>query len=188
MSRVGRQPVSIPDGVTVTLDPPSGGTGQRCRVSGPRGELSHLAHRRIGVRVEDGQIIVTRSSDAPQDRSLHGLTRALLSNMVTGVTDGFRRTLEIVGTGYRAQLQGETLVLTVGFSHAVELEPIAGATFELESPTRIHVTGIDRQVVGQQAALVRRVRPPEPYKGKGIRYQGEAVRRKAGKAKVGTGF
>ena len=188
MSRVGKQPVPIPDGVTVTLDPPADAGGQFCAVSGPRGDLSHEVHPRIGVAVDDGQIVVTRPSDAPQDRALHGLTRALLSNMVVGVTDGFRKTLEIVGTGYRAQLQGRTLVLNVGFSHTVEMDPLEGAEFEVETPTRIHVTGVDKQIVGQQAALVRRIRPPEPYKGKGIRYQDETVRRKAGKSRVGTGF
>ncbi len=188
MSRVGKQPVPVPDGVTVALDPPADGGGQRCAVNGPRGELSHQVHRRIRVSADEGQIVVTRASDAPQDRALHGLTRALLSNMVVGVTEGFRKTLEIVGTGYRAQLQGRTLVLNIGFSHTVEMEPLEGTEFELESPTRIHVSGIDKQIVGQQAALVRRVRPPEPYKGKGIRYQNETVRRKAGKARVGTGF
>ena len=188
MSRVGKQPVPIPDGVTVTLEPPAAEGGQRCAVRGPRGDLSHEVHPRIGVAVDSGQILVTRPSDAPKDRALHGLTRALLNNMVVGVTEGFRKTLEIVGTGYRAQLQGQTLVLNVGFSHTVEMEPLEGVEFELESPTRIHVTGVDKQIVGQQAALVRRVRPPEPYKGKGIRYHDETVRRKGGKARVGTGF
>ena len=182
MSRVGKEPIPIPDGVTVTLD------GQRCTVKGAKGELWHEVHADIRVTVDDGRIIVTRPSDAPSHRALHGLTRALLNNLVAGVTEGFRKTLEIVGTGYRAQLQDGTLVLNVGYSHSVEMEPLAGVTFELESPTRVHVTGIDKQVVGQQAALVRRVRPPEPYKGKGIRYEDEVVRRKSGKARVGTGF
>ena len=181
MSRVGKQPIPIPDGVTATLD------GQTCTVRGPMGELSHEAHPDVRVTIDDGRIIVTRPSDTPLHRSLHGLTRALLQNMVTGVTGGFRKTLEIRGTGYRAQLQGTKLVLSVGFSHTVELEPLEGATFELESPTLIHVSGIDKQVVGQQAALVRRVRPPEPYKGKGIRYAGELVRIKAGKTAAGVG-
>ena len=182
MSRVGKQPIAIPDGVTVTLD------GQDCTVTGPRGELAQQVHADIRVSIDGGEIIVTRPSDEPRHRALHGLTRALLANMVEGVTEGFRRTLEIVGTGYRAQLQGETLVLNVGHSHPVTLEPIAGAAFEVETPTRVHVTGVDKQVVGQQAALVRRARPPEPYKGKGIRYADEVVRRKAGKSKVGVGF
>jgi len=128
--------------------------------------------------------VVTRRSDEPEDRAVHGLTRALIANMITGVTDGFRRSLELQGTGYRAQLQGSNLVLTVGFSHPVQMEPIEGATFEVETPTLLHVSGIDKQVVGQQAALVRRVRPPEPYHGKGIRYRGEVVKLKAGKSRA----
>jgi len=176
MSRVGKLPVAVPSGVTVTLD------DGRCVVKGPKGSLEHEVHPEVRVSLDDGQVVVTRPSDAPEHRSLHGLTRALIANMVTGVTDGFRRTLEIQGTGYRAEVRGKNLVLTVGFSHPVEMEPLEGATFELETPTRLHVTGIDKQVVGQQAALVRRVRPPEPYRGKGIRYQGEVVRLKAGKS------
>jgi large subunit ribosomal protein L6 len=176
MSRVGKLPVPVPSGVTVTLE------DGRCVVKGPKGSLEHEVHPKVRVSLDDGHVVVTRPSDAPEHRSLHGLTRALIANMVTGVTDGFRRTLEIQGTGYRAEVRGKNLVLTVGFSHPVEMEPLEGATFELETPTRLHVTGIDKQVVGQQAALVRRVRPPEPYRGKGIRYQGEYVRLKAGKS------
>ncbi len=176
MSRVGKLPVPVPSGVTVTLE------DGRCVVKGPKGTLEHEVHPKVRVSLDDGQVVVTRPADAPEHRSLHGLTRALIANMVTGVTDGFRRTLEIQGTGYRAEVRGKNLVLTVGFSHPVEMEPLEGATFELETPTRLHVTGIDKQVVGQQAALVRRVRPPEPYRGKGIRYQGEYVRLKAGKS------
>jgi large subunit ribosomal protein L6 len=176
MSRVGKLPVTVPSGVTVTLD------GQHVRVQGPRGVLEHDVHPRIRLGQDDGTLVVTRPSDAPEVRALHGLTRALVANMVHGVTEGFRKSLEIVGTGYRAELRGSTLVLNVGYSHPVPLEPIEGAAFELETPTRVHVTGIDKQVVGQQAALVRRVRPPEPYRGKGIRYQGERIRMKAGKA------
>lgn len=175
MSRVGKQPVPVPDGVQVRLD------GGVCRVHGPRGELSQDLHPAMNVQLGDGAVIVTRPSDAPGHRSLHGLTRALIANMVQGVTDGFTKTLEIVGTGYRAELRGDHLVLNVGFSHQVDLRPLDGATFEVETPTRVHVHGIDKQVVGQQAALVRHVRPPEPYQGKGIRYRGEQVRRKAGK-------
>ncbi|MDP6607195.1 MAG: 50S ribosomal protein L6 [Dehalococcoidia bacterium] len=190
MSRVGKQPIPIPSGVTVTLGegaPGDGGSdGTPCTVKGPKGELSHTAHPDVRVTMDGDAVIVTRPSDAPEHRALHGLTRALLANMVTGVTDGFRKTLEIVGTGYRAQLQGKSLVLNVGFSHQVEMEPLDGAEFEVETPTLIHVSGIDKQVVGQQAALVRAVRPPEPYKGKGIRYQDEVVRRKAGKARIGV--
>lgn len=126
--------------------------------------------------------MVTRPSNAPTHRALHGLTRALLANMVTGVSDGFRKSLEIQGTGYRAELRGSNLVLNVGYSHPVELQPLEGAAFEVETPTRVHVVGIDKQVVGQQAALIRKQRPPEPYRGKGIRYAGEVVRRKAGKS------
>jgi large subunit ribosomal protein L6 len=178
MSRVGKAPIVVPDGVTVTLE------GQRCTVKGPKGELTHEAHADIRVTQDGGSIVVTRPSDAPKHRSLHGLTRALLNNMVVGVTDGFRKSLEIQGTGYRAQKQGETLVLNVGFSHPVEMEPLEGASFELESPTILHIEGVDKQIVGQQAALVRRVRPPDVYRGKGIRYLGEQIRLKAGKAKA----
>ncbi len=176
MSRVGKQPVPVPDGVRVSLD---GGT---CRVQGPRGELAQDLHPEMDVRLSDGgEVVVTRPSDAPGHRALHGLTRALIANMVEGVTEGFTKSLEIVGTGYRAELRGQSLVLSVGFSHQVELEPLDGVSFEVETNTRVHVHGIDKQRVGQQAALVRRVRPPEPYQGKGIRYRGEQVRRKAGK-------
>ena len=176
MSRVGRLPIPIPSGVEVTLE------GQRALVRGPKGELAQQLHPAIEARLEDGVLTVGRPSDAPTHRALHGLTRALLANMVTGVTDGFRKTLEIQGTGYRAELRGQNLMLNVGYSHPVEIEPLAGVTFEVETPTRVHVVGIDKQVVGQQAALVRKTRPPEPYRGKGIRYAGEVVRRKAGKS------
>jgi large subunit ribosomal protein L6 len=175
MSRVGRLPIPVPSGVTVAMD------GQRVTVRGSRGELSHEVHPDIRVTVDESQVVVTRPSDAPSVRALHGLTRALIANMVTGVSQGFRKSLEINGTGYRAELRGTNLVLTVGYSHPVEMAPIAGAAFEVETPTRLHVTGIDKQVVGQQAALIRKVRSPEPYRGKGIRYQGERIRTKAGK-------
>ncbi len=175
MSRVGKQPVPVPDGVQVQLD--SG----VCRVQGPRGELSQVLHGDMDVQLGDGEVVVTRPSDTPNHRALHGLTRALIANMVEGVTQGFTKSLEIVGTGYRAELRGQSLVLNVGFSHQVELQPLDGVEFEVETQTRVHVHGIDKQMVGQQAALVRRVRPPEPYQGKGIRYRGEQVRRKAGK-------
>lgn len=175
MSRVGKLPIPVPSDVTVSLD------GQRVSVRGPRGELSHEVHSEIRVSLDEGQVVVTRPSDAPTVRALHGLTRALIANMVTGVAQGFRKSLEIVGTGYRAELRGSNLVLTVGYSHPVELTPLPGAAFELETPTRLHVSGIDKQVVGQQAALIRKVRSPEPYRGKGIRYQGERIRIKAGK-------
>ena len=176
MSRVGKLPIPVPEGVTVTL------SGQLCSVRGPRGELKQEIHPEIRVNMHEGQVIVTRPSDAPSMRALHGLTRALIANMVTGVASGFRKSLEIVGTGYRAELRGTNLVLTVGYSHPVELTPLPGAAFEVETPTRLHVSGIDKQVVGQQAALIRKVRSPEPYRGKGIRYQGERIRIKAGKA------
>lgn len=176
MSRVGRLPIPIPAGVEVTLE------GQHARVKGPRGQLDHDVHPAIAVTVDDGTVVVTRPSNAPTHRALHGLTRALLANMVTGVSTGFRKSLEIQGTGYRAELRGSNLLLNVGYSHPVELEPLEGAAFEVETPTRVHVVGIDKQVVGQQAALIRKQRPPEPYRGKGIRYAGEVVRRKAGKS------
>ena len=175
MSRVGKVPIPVPEGVEVRI------AGGACSVRGPRGELEHALHPDIDVRLDDGVVTVRRPSDAPPHRALHGLTRSLIANMVEGVTAGFTKTLEIVGTGYRAELRGESLVLSVGFSHRVELEPLDGAAFELETPTVVHVTGIDKQIVGQQAALVRQVRRPEPYQGKGIRYRGEQVRRKAGK-------
>ncbi len=178
MSRVGKAPVPVPSGVSVKLD------GQRCSVTGPKGELTFEVHPAIRVSQDADELVVTRPSDAPQHRALHGLTRALIANMVTGVTDGFRKSLELRGTGYRAQLQGQQLVLNVGFSHPVEIQPLDGAQFEVETPTLVHVSGIDKQIVGQQAALVRRVRPPEPYHGKGVRYVDEYVRQKAGKARV----
>ena len=175
MSRVGKQPVPVPDGVQIQLD------GGVCLVQGPRGELSQVLHGDMDVQLDGGEVVVTRPSDTPNHRALHGLTRALIANMVEGVTQGFTKSLEIVGTGYRAELRGQSLVLSVGFSHQVELQPLDGVAFEVETATRVHVHGIDKQAVGQQAALVRRVRPPEPYQGKGIRYRGEQVRRKAGK-------
>ncbi len=179
MSRVvGKQPIDIPSGVTVTL---SDGV---CAVKGPKGELSEAIRPEVRVSVDDDTVVVTRPNDQPEVRALHGLTRALIQNMVTGVTDGYRKSLELRGTGYRAQMQGSNLVLNVGFSHQVEMQPLPGASFECETQTLVHVDGISKQVVGQQAALVRRVRPPEPYHGKGIRYLGEFVRQKAGKAKV----
>ena len=175
MSRVGKAPIPVPEGVEVRIE------GGACSVRGPRGELAQALHPDIEVRLDDGVLTVRRPSDTPPHRALHGLTRSLIANMVEGVTAGFTKTLEIVGTGYRAELRGESLVLSVGFSHQVEFEPLDGAAFEVETPTVVHVTGIDKQIVGQQAALVRQVRRPEPYQGKGIRYRGEQVRRKAGK-------
>lgn len=178
MSRVGRKPIVVPPGVEVAV------AGSECRVKGPRGQLTQEIHNDVRVSVDGGEVVVTRASDQPQHRALHGLTRALIQNMVIGVTDGFRKSLELQGTGYRAQLQGSSLLLNVGFSHPVEMKPIDGATFEVETPTLLHISGVDKQVVGQQAALVRRVRPPEPYHGKGIRYRGEQIRLKAGKSRA----
>jgi large subunit ribosomal protein L6 len=177
MSRIGKQPIAIPSGVEITLD------GNVCRVKGPKGTLFQEIHSDIHVGVEDGQVVVTRPNDRPGTRALHGLTRSLIWNMVAGVTEGYRKSLELQGTGYRAQVQGTNLVLSVGYSHPVEMQPIEGATFVAETNTLVHVDGIDKQVVGQQAALIRRVRPPEPYHGKGIRYRGEVIKLKAGKTK-----
>ena len=180
MSRIGRMPVPIPDGVEVALD------GQHVRVSGPLGTLERDIHPEITVTREDGVLRVARPSDMPRHRALHGLSRSLVANMVTGVTTGFSKVLEISGVGYRAQLQGGTLVLALGFSHPVEIAPPEGITFTVETPTRLVVSGADRELVGQVAADIRSRRKPEPYKGKGIRYAGEQIRRKAGKAgKVG---
>ncbi len=183
MSRIGRLPVSIPDGVQVSIDGPS------VRVKGPRGELSRRFDPQIEIELADGQLVVRRSSDRPQVRALHGLTRALLANMVEGVSDGFRKSLEIVGLGYRADLQGDDLVLQVGHSHPVRYASPEGIAFQVERGNRIiHVDGVDKELVGQVAAEIRAVRKPEPYKGKGIRYVDEQVRRKAGKAgKVALG-
>lgn len=175
MSRVGKKPVPVPKGVTVSVD------GQLVNVKGPKGELSRRFRPEITVRSEDGQILVERGSDAPQQRALHGLTRALIANMVEGVTQGYRKSLELVGVGYRAEKKGKSLVVTVGFSHPVDYPEPPGITLSTPSPTIIVVEGIDKEKVGQTAAELRSIRPPEPYKGKGIRYQGEQVRRKAGK-------
>ena len=177
MSRIGRKPISIPAGVEVAID-----EGNAVRVTGPKGELSATFSRDLKLLRKDGAIAVERPDNEREHRSLHGLTRTLLNNMVLGVTEGYRRDLEIQGVGYRAALDGPTLVLTVGFSHPVRMAPPPGITYALDGPTRISVVGIDKQMVGEEAARIRRVRPPEPYKGKGIRYAGEQVRRKAGKA------
>ncbi|RME89427.1 MAG: 50S ribosomal protein L6 [Anaerolineae bacterium] len=180
MSRIGRLPIPVPDGVQVEIK------GSHVRVKGPKGELQRTFSPTIGIRLEDGQIKVTRSSDAPDQRALHGTTRAVLANMVQGVSAGFERVLEIEGVGYRAELAGKKLVLQVGFSHPVEIEPPEGITFEVDTRGRqVKVIGIDKEKVGQVAAEIRKVRPPEPYHGKGIRYAGEHVRRKAGKAGKG---
>jgi large subunit ribosomal protein L6 len=176
MSRVGKKPVEVPDGVDVKID------GNAVTVKGAKGELNRMFHERIGFDITNGVINVTRPDDSRESRALHGLSRALLSNMVVGVSDGFRKELEIQGVGYRATLKGQDLELSVGFSHTVTVTAPEGITFEVPEPTRITVSGIDKEQVGQIAADIRKVRPPEPYKGKGIRYVGEYVRRKAGKA------
>lgn len=176
MSRIGRQPIVIPSAVKVKIE------GDRVTVSGPKGELSRQFHRDIDIRLDDGQLLVSRPSDRPEHRSLHGLTRSLLANMVTGVTEGFSKMLELHGVGYRVQMQGQKLVLQVGYSQPVEITPPPEITLAVEGTSRVMVEGISRELVGQVAADIRAVRPPDPYKGKGIRYQGERVRHKAGKA------
>jgi large subunit ribosomal protein L6 len=175
MSRIGRQPIELPSGVSVALSP------GRVMVNGPLGELSQEVPLRMKIEQQDGSVVVTRPSDRGDDRALHGLTRSLIANMVEGVTNGFQKRLEIQGVGYRAALRGTDLELNVGFSHSVVMKAPAGITFEVPTPTEVLVKGIDKQQVGQIAAEVRKVRPPEPYKGKGIRYEGEYVRRKVGK-------
>jgi large subunit ribosomal protein L6 len=176
MSRVGRQPIGIPAQVEVRIE------GSRVTVKGPNGELARDFDPAMRIHLEDGQVLVTRRSDEPRHRALHGLTRTLIANMVQGVHQGFTKTLELHGVGYRAQQQGPSVQFSVGFSHTVEKTPPPGITLEVEGTGRVHVRGIDKQLVGQVAAEIRRIRPPEPYKGKGIRYEGEYVRRKAGKA------
>ena len=178
MSRIGKQPITVPSAVKVDID------GRNVKVSGPRGTLEREVVPEVRLHLEDGQLVVTRPSDEPREKAMHGLTRALLANMVAGVDAGFRRTLELVGVGYRAQMQGAKLVLALGFSHPVEIDPPLGVTFTVEGP-RVHIDGIDKEQIGQVAANIRKLRPPEPYLGKGIRYQGEFVRRKAGKSGKG---
>ncbi|MGQ9585436.1 MAG: 50S ribosomal protein L6 [Anaerolineae bacterium] len=178
MSRIGLMPIPIPSGVQVTVEP-----GNQVTVKGPRGSLIRSFSPDLKIEVTDGQVVVARPSDARHHRALHGLTRALLANMVTGVSQGFRKELEIVGVGYRAELQGQKLVLFLGFSHPVEVEPPAGIHFEVDRGGRkFSVLGIDKELVGEVAAKIRAKRPPEPYKGKGVRYVGEYVRVKAGKS------
>jgi large subunit ribosomal protein L6 len=176
MSRIGRLPVQIPSGVDVTI------TGQTVTVKGPKGTLSHTVAEPITVAQSDGTIAVARPNDERESRSLHGLSRTLIANMVTGVTDGYAKTLEIVGTGYRVTAKGSDLEFALGFSHPVPVAAPDGITFRVEAPTRFVVEGIDKQKVGEVAANIRKLRKPDPYKGKGVRYQGEVVRRKAGKA------
>ncbi|MDQ3858776.1 MAG: 50S ribosomal protein L6 [Actinomycetota bacterium] len=175
MSRIGKQPVAVPAGVSVSISP------GRVMVNGPLGELAQEVPSRIAVEQGDGELLVRRPTNRGEDRALHGLTRSLVANMVEGVTKGFEKRLEITGVGYRAALRGSALELSVGYSHPVVMSPPDGISFEVPTPTEVVVKGIDKQRVGQVAADVRRVRPPEPYKGKGIRYAGEYVARKVGK-------
>ena len=176
MSRIGRMPVAIPGGVDVTIN------GREVVVKGPKGSLSRQIAAPIEVAQADGSVTVTRPSDEGEIRALHGLSRSLVANMVTGVTEGYRKTLEIVGVGYRVQAKGQDLEFALGFSHPVPVRAPEGITFRVETPTRFVIEGIDKQQVGEVAANIRKLRKPDPYKGKGVRYQGEAVRRKAGKA------
>ncbi|MDA0565818.1 50S ribosomal protein L6 [Streptomonospora sp. S1-112] len=176
MSRIGRLPIEVPKGVEVTID------GQDVRVKGPKGELKNTVAEPITVELEDGVIRVQRPDDKPDNRSLHGLTRALIANQIEGVSKGYSKTLEIHGVGYRVQARGSNLEFSLGYSHPVVIEPPEGITFRVEKPTLLHVEGIDKQLVGQVAANIRNLRKPDPYKGKGVRYQGEFIRRKAGKA------
>jgi len=181
VSRIGRLPVAIPGGVQVNVQ------GSNVHVKGPKGELKRIFSPHITIAMEDGQVVVTRKSDHPAERALHGTTRALIANMVRGVSTGFEVLLQVEGVGYRAEMEGKVLVLYVGYSHPVKMEPPAGVSFETETKTRqIKVLGFDRELVGQVASEIRGVRPPEPYHGKGIRYAGEKVRRKAGKAAKGA--
>ena len=177
MSRIGRMPIPLPSGVTATID------GRDVTVTGPKGSLSLVVAAPIEVaRDDDGTLVVTRPNDERDSRSLHGLTRTLVANMVTGVTAGFEKTLEIVGTGYRVAAKGDDLEFSLGFSHPVVVSPPEGISFQVESPIKFKVVGIDKQKVGEVAANIRKIRKPEPYKGKGVRYEGEVIRRKAGKA------
>jgi large subunit ribosomal protein L6 len=175
VSRIGKQPIPVPDGVEITIEP------QLVKVKGPKGELQERVSRDIGIEQQNGEILVSRPTDRGEHRALHGLTRSLIANMVEGVTNGYEKRLEIQGVGYRAQLQGRKLVLALGYSHPIEMEAPEGIDFEVPQPTRIVIRGISKQAVGEVAANIRKQRPPEPYKGKGIRYEGEYVARKVGK-------
>jgi large subunit ribosomal protein L6 len=175
VSRIGKQPIGVPDGVEISIEP------ERVSVKGPKGELAERKSREIEVKQADGEILVSRPTDRGEHRALHGLTRSLIANMVEGVTDGFEKRLQIQGVGYRARLQGKALELAVGYSHPVSIPAPEGIEFEVPQPTEVVVRGIDKQLVGELAARIRKQRPPEPYKGKGIRYAGEYVRRKVGK-------
>jgi large subunit ribosomal protein L6 len=176
MSRIGNKPIEIPSGVEISIDEQN-----FVEVKGPKGTLSGRFHPRLTISQENGTIAVVRPDDQREHRAVHGLTRTLINNMVVGVTDGFKKNLEIQGVGYRAAIDGTTLVLNVGYSHPVRMIPVEGVMFALDGPTKIIVSGSNKQQVGEEAARIRRARPPEPYKGKGIRYEGEYVRRKAGK-------
>jgi len=176
MSRIGRLPIPIPSGVDIAID------GQAVSVKGPKGQLNFTVAEPISVVKEDSVLRVTRPTDEGQVRALHGLSRTLIANMVTGVTTGYSKTLEIVGVGYRVQAKGKNLEFSLGFSHPVVVEPPEGITFRVEAPTRFVVEGIDKQLVGETAARIRKIRKPDPYKAKGVRYQGEVIRRKVGKA------
>jgi large subunit ribosomal protein L6 len=176
MSRIGRLPVAIPSGVEINVE------GQTVKVKGPKGELAHTVAQPITVEKNDGEVQVSRPNDERESRSLHGLTRSLINNMVLGVTEGYVKKLEIHGTGYRVQNKGGSLEFALGYSHSITVEPPKGITFTVENPTRFQVEGIDKQLVGEVAANIRKLRKPDPYKGKGVRYAGEHIRRKVGKA------
>jgi large subunit ribosomal protein L6 len=176
MSRIGRKPITIPSGVDITI-----GEQNYVEVKGPKGTLSGRFHNDLTITKDDSVVTVERPDDQREHRAVHGLTRTLINNMVVGVTDGFKKNLEIQGVGYRAAIDGTTLVLNVGYSHPVRMTPVEGVMFAIDGPTKIIVSGSNKQQVGEEAARIRRARPPEPYKGKGIRYEGEYVRRKAGK-------
>lgn len=176
MSRIGRNPITVPSGVEVNID------GREVTVKGPKGTLSHTVAEPIEVNLEDGKVVVRRPNDINKVRGLHGLTRTLINNMVVGVTEGFKKTLEIQGVGYRVVAKGKNLEFSLGYSHPITVEPPEGITFKVEKPTQLVVEGIDKQKVGEVAANIRKLRRPDPYKGKGVRYEGEYVRRKVGKA------
>lgn len=176
MSRIGRKSIPVPAGVDVTI------TGQTVKVKGPKGELSHIVAEPITVTQEGAELVVNRPNDERKAKELHGLSRTLVNNMIVGVTEGYKKVLEINGTGYRVTAKGKDLEFALGFSHPVNIVPPVGISFSVEKPTQFTVTGIDKQLVGEVAANIRKIRPPEPYKGKGVKYQGEVIRRKAGKA------
>jgi len=176
MSRIGRLPIDVPSGVTVTID------GRDVSVKGPKGELALTVAQPIEVKLEEGQVLVSRPDDERESRSLHGLTRTLIANNIIGVTEGYSKGLEVVGTGYRVQSSGSGVTFALGYSHPITVEPPAGITFEVEGNNKLTVRGISKQAVGEVAANIRKLRKPEPYKGKGVRYAGEVVRRKAGKS------